>query len=50
MDNIKRIPRPFGLTQLMVEYHQSNNIDSFEIARMMTIQQWLLKNGNLTIF
>lgn len=47
MDNIKRIPRPFGLTQLMVEYHQSNNIDSFEIARMMTIQQWLLKNGTI---
>lgn len=45
MDNIQRIPRPFGLTQLMIEYHSKNNIESFEIARMVTIQQWLVKNG-----
>ena len=45
--NIKRIPRPYGLTQLMVEFHSTNNIESFEIARSMVIQQWLIRNGTI---
>lgn len=46
MSNI-RIPRPYGFTQVMVEYHQTKDVKLFEIARGMIIQQWLIRNGNI---
>lgn len=40
-----RVPRPYGMTQMMVTWHQTNDPKNLEILQSMAIQHWILNNG-----
>ena len=47
-DNIYRLPRLFGITTLMIEYHKSDEVTRAKIlktAQDFIIQQWFMNNG-----
>lgn len=47
----KRVPRPFGITQLIHEYHKISSDDQKELAlnkiRSIYLQNWFLNNGSI---
>lgn len=47
----KRVPRPFGITQLIHEYHKISDDDKKELAlnkiRSIYLQNWFLNNGSI---
>lgn len=49
--NNKRVPRPFGITQLIHEYHKISDNDKKELAlnkiRSIYLQNWFLNNGSV---
>lgn len=42
--NTSRVPRPFGLTQMMMEYHGTNNSALLENIQKFLINYWLNNN------
>lgn len=42
--NSKRVPRPFGMTQMMIEYHNSNNPAILEKVKSFLINYWITNN------
>lgn len=40
-----RLPRPFGITQAMVNYHQTKDESLREKVISFMVQQWILSNG-----
>lgn len=49
--NNKKLPRPFGITQLIHEYHKITDSEKKELAlnkiRAIFLQNWFLNNGNI---
>lgn len=48
MNNVRRFPRPFGITQMMVEYHNSKDDTLLQRIKKLLINQWLINNGSLS--
>lgn len=42
-----RLPRPFGITQALNQYHQTKDPNLFDKVQAMLIQQWLINNQEL---
>ena len=42
-----RLPRPFGITQVMAEYHKDKSPDLLAKVQTFLIQNWLLSNGKV---
>jgi len=42
-----RLPRPFGITQVMAEYHKDKSPDLLLKVQTFLIQNWLLSNGKI---
>ena len=42
-----RLPRPMGITQLMIEYHSTHNQKLFDNVTTFLIQQWIISNGKI---
>lgn len=42
-----RLPRPMGITQLMIEYHNTHNQKLFDNVTTFLIQQWIISNGKI---
>lgn len=45
--NKYRIPRPIGITQLMIEYHKTQDKSILDSITTQFIQQWLINNGSV---
>lgn len=43
----QRFPRPYGITQMMVEYHKTEDLTLLQRVKSNLINQWLLNNGSL---
>ena len=46
--NHQRVPRPMGITQLMNEYHKTNDKKLLDMVQTFIIQQWIINNGNVS--
>ena len=45
--NHQRVPRPMGITQLMNEYHKTNDKKLLDMVQTFIIQQWIINNGRV---
>ena len=45
--NHQRVPRPMGITQLMKEYHKTNDKKLLDMVQTFIIQQWIINNGRV---
>lgn len=45
--NHQRVPRPMGITQLMNEYHKTNDNKLLDMVQTFMIQQWIVNNGRI---
>lgn len=43
----KRIPRPFGVTSLLIEYNKTGKPELLDKVRSMIIHEWILKKNQL---
>lgn len=46
-NKIVRLPRPMGITQLMVEYHSKNDDSILDKVQSFIIQKWIMSNGSI---
>ena len=47
---IKRVPRPLGITALMVEYHklpEEQKVEFYKKVKGVIIHHWIISNGNI---
>lgn len=45
MSNVVRIPRPFGVTSMVMEYNKSKDKESLKHLRDYLLNQWFINNG-----
>lgn len=48
MNTVKRFPRPYGITALMVEYHKTKDAEMLSRIKNSMINAWLINNGYLS--
>lgn len=47
MEKVRRLPRPLGTTDMMIQYHQGKSPDILKNLQNYLINQWVLNNGNI---
>lgn len=48
MNTVKRFPRPYGITAMMVEYHKTQDDELLSRVKNSLINLWLINNGYLS--